>query len=83
MAPTRGAAAVPCILPRDGRVFVRGGVSPFRPHRSPRGRHLAVLARAFGRSKGEEFYSAGDVDVDGLVDGTDLALLAARFGDSL
>ncbi len=60
MAPTRGAAAVPCFLPRDGRVLVRSG-----------------------RGKGEELHSpAADVDVDGLVDGRDLAILAARFGNS-
>jgi hypothetical protein len=35
-----------------------------------------------GRGKGEELYSPA-ADVDGRVDGTDLAILAARFGDSL
>ena len=60
MAPTRGAAAVPCFLPRGGRVLVRPG-----------------------QGKGEELHSpAADVDVDGLADGTALAILAAKFGDS-
>ena len=42
---------------------------------------VAVLAAAFGRSRGEPSYSpAADIDGDGLVDGVDLAFIAGRFG---
>ena len=45
---------------------------------------LAILARSFGRGRGDERYSAAaDVDANGFVDGSDLAILAARFGDSI
>ena len=78
--PDGGATTVPALLtvvldPRRVDIDRSGRVDGF---------DLAVLARAFGREKDEEYYSpAADVDADGLVDGTDLAILAARFGDSI
>jgi hypothetical protein len=45
---------------------------------------LALLARAFGRTAGDDRYAAAaDVDADGQVDGRDLALLASRFGSPI
>lgn len=45
------------------------------------GHDLAVLARSFGRSRGEERYAPeADIDGSGQIDGADLALLASRFG---
>jgi len=45
------------------------------------GKDLAWLAYAHGSAEGEAYYSPdADLDGDGLVDGIDLALLAARFG---
>jgi len=45
------------------------------------GYDLAVLARSFGRVRGEARYApAADIDLSGQVDGADLALLASHFG---
>lgn len=45
------------------------------------GSDLAWLAYAHGSSEGGSYYNPdADLDGDGLVDGVDLALLAARFG---
>lgn len=70
MAPTRGAAAVPHHLPGDGRAFFHRRGPPPAPGDSAVRRQALYSDRA-------------GIDASGLVDGADLALLAARFGDSV
>ena len=84
-ASSRGTAAFSCVPALAlALVFSGHGSLHVDIDRSERvdGFDLAILARAFGRGKGEDLYSLA-ADVGGRVDGTDLAIPAARFGASL
>lgn len=72
-ASSRGTAAFSCVPALSlALVFSDPGSVP------------ALLTIELDPHRGEELYSpAADVDVEGLVDGTDLAILAAHFGDSI